>query len=495
MRNINVSTKIYVGFALVLVLAVIVAGVGLYGLNNAEKAFSSYRKLARQTNADGRVQANMLMTRIFSKNFVIDANQENIAGVRERAEKTLVLIQETRALAGADSGRRILLEDLEDNLERYVAKFELITTLQARRDKIVRSELNIHGPAIERNLTAVMTSALADGDTEAAYQAGITLRSLLLGRLYANRFLIDNDEPSRARAIREFRDLEINDLKLFELLENPERQKLAEAARDNQESYFQAFDEVHTVIQNRNSVIRNELDRIGPDVAKRIERLKLAIKQEQDNLGPSAEKALNASVIISLVVSVIAIALGGLAAVYIGRGISRPISDLTDVAARMGEGDLDQRIEVDRTDEIGVLASAFSAMRDSITEKVKTLEQEISERERAEAALSETHENLEKLVDDRTKELEVARDLAEQATKVKADFLATMSHEIRTPMNGVMTMAEILDETNLTADQREMTKTIRQSSEALLTIINDILDFSKIEAGKLAIEEVAFDPA
>ena len=90
-------------------------------------------------------------------------------------------------------------------------------------------------------------------------------------------------------------------------------------------------------------------------------------------------------------------------------------------------------------------------------------------------------------------ELVGAREAAEAAAKAKADFLATMSHEIRTPMNGVMSMAEILDQTKLTSDQKSMTKTIRQSGDALLSVINDILDFSKIEAGKLDIEAVPFD--
>ncbi len=92
----------------------------------------------------------------------------------------------------------------------------------------------------------------------------------------------------------------------------------------------------------------------------------------------------------------------------------------------------------------------------------------------------------------RDDELRAAKEAAEDATKAKSSFLAMMSHEIRTPMNGVMSMAEMLEQTKLSSDQRSMSQVIRGSARALLTIINDILDFSKIEAGKLDIEAVEF---
>ena len=88
------------------------------------------------------------------------------------------------------------------------------------------------------------------------------------------------------------------------------------------------------------------------------------------------------------------------------------------------------------------------------------------------------------------KDLEQARNEAEQANKAKSAFLAAMSHEIRTPMNGVVGMIDMLRQTSLSGYQVEMANLIRDSAYDLLDIIEDILDFSKIEAGKLEIERV-----
>ncbi len=140
--------------------------------------------------------------------------------------------------------------------------------------------------------------------------------------------------------------------------------------------------------------------------------------------------------------------------------------------------------------------------------KNRDLERAIEEQRQTSLELKRHRDHLDEMVRERTADLmttnqqlqEAIKDAqiqaknAEEANKAKSQFLANVSHEVRTPLNAVIGFTDMLIDTRLSDSQLDFARTIRNSSDALLTLINDILDFSKIESGELELEAIDFSP-
>jgi len=124
---------------------------------------------------------------------------------------------------------------------------------------------------------------------------------------------------------------------------------------------------------------------------------------------------------------------------------------------------------------------------------VATIIRDITEQVEAEEEIQKMNASLEYQVQERTRELEAARNEALSASLTKSSFIANVSHEMRTPLNGIIGMHNMLRKSNTAEQHNRYLAMAEASAEALASLINDVLDLSKIEAGKLEIENVNYD--
>ena len=152
--------------------------------------------------------------------------------------------------------------------------------------------------------------------------------------------------------------------------------------------------------------------------------------------------------------------------------IIRNLGLLRETAELMASGDLTARSPIVSNDAIGVLSSTLNTMAQQISSLLNGLE--LRQRQ----------------LEERSGELEVAKNAAEAANRAKSTFLANMTHELRTPLNAIIGYSELLQEEALELGEEEFVMdlaSINMAGKQLLNIISDILDISKIEAGKMTL--------
>ena len=187
------------------------------------------------------------------------------------------------------------------------------------------------------------------------------------------------------------------------------------------------------------------------------------------------------TLIHSILIVAFGLGLSTLLALKMGHNVTRPILKLTNAVEKIKQGKLDTRIKTKAHWELQTLESGINTMTSSLQSAHNELQKKINQ---ATADLRNTLETIEV----QNVELNLARTTAEAASKSKSEFLASMSHELRTPLNGIIGFLNLLNNTELSEQQKDYLKTIQKSSSNLLSIINDTLDFSKIEAGKLRLD-------
>ncbi len=207
-------------------------------------------------------------------------------------------------------------------------------------------------------------------------------------------------------------------------------------------------------------------------------------------------RVLARSTTLALLIGAVVGLLGLGASIWASRQLLQPVLQLAADAGAIGEGKLDHEISAIRSsDEIGVLARQFEAMRLSIKSYIGELvvakqqaEAATGEEKRLRAEIEQHSRLLESKVSERTAELQAMNDRLTEYDRLKSEFLSNVSHELRSPLAAISSAAKIINQYagGRVEHQQRFSGVIIEETGRLTRLINDLLDLSKIEAGKIA---------
>ena len=368
----SIRAKLIASFSLLTLLVIAMAIFSITQINKSAVGFSEYRSIAKDSLLVSNVQSDMLMVRMNVKDYLNDPVQKEVDEYTHYFEHTQTLMTQAQTQI-QNPERAQWVDEMETKLAQYDKAFEQVQTYMAQRNDIIHNTLNVDGPKMEQLLTQIKRTAYRDGDVPATVAAADGLRTLLLARLYTVKFMEDNTQASMDRALEEFSTLDDNMKKLVSEIQNPTRQQQLQQVLSFEENYVEHVHKLDQVIKDRNAVIDNTLDVLGPDIAQLADDIKNSVKADQDRIGPEV-KQLNETIISVLIVVAIVIALiSATVGVLIPRLIARGINSMQTQLNKLSQsGDFSIRADDQRTDEIGEMGKAvnhlLSDMQSAIAE-------------------------------------------------------------------------------------------------------------------------------
>ncbi len=467
--------------------------------------------MARDAVLAGRVQANMLMVRLNVKDYLTHPEQKEIDEFEHYYKKASDYIA-TAKKEIQNPSRVPLVNQLDKDAKQYNKHFHEVIEFMNQRNDIVNKNLDVNGKKIEQLLTAVMKSARVDNDEEASLETAIVIRGLLLARLYTAKFLKSNSQSDANRVKKEFDELQIQLTKIRNSIQNPKRRAQLKEAISLINVYQAGVSEVKQIITDRNKIIDEGLNKIGPNIAKISEDIKLSIKKDQDTIGPEV-KQLNESIsnmitIISVIIIIFVIVLG----IIIPRNISNLINTFQEGLINFfkylnKETKEAQLIDIKSNDEIGAMSKVVD---ENIVKSKKLIEQDtklIDDVKRVvnlvkegklkqQVKIKTDNESLEELKTIINEMLDImAQNVAEDLTKIQEaltsyqnlDFTYRIQNQTGKTAEGLNSLAEIINE--MLVENKSNGLTLHASSDTLVQNVN-LLNNNSNEAAT-SLEETA----
>jgi methyl-accepting chemotaxis protein len=476
----SIGTRIGFGFAIVLALLVVVAGISWNSMTGIQRAFVSFDAISDNALAVEEVNSDMLELRrqvlIYVSTGSPDAQKRVVELGGTIRQSMLTIIPKF-----VSEERRAIARNIGELNEEYQRNFAKIVELRGQREDAITAKYEPAALNARQKLTEAFDGAMKTGEDTLSAAAGKSQDNLGILRIRVARFIANPTEAGVTSINAALTDLEGSIAAA--------RQAAARSpARDAVEAAAQAVAPLRGMLQTgmRSSLEMTEFvnvanARVAERLSGRIEELVGAQKKAMDAISSESGETIKSAIVLISIVSAIALALGLIFAYIIAKGITAPIGGMTGAMTKLAGGELETEVpSLSNKDEVGAMAKAVQVFKDNAL-KVKALEEEQkaaearAAREKREAmiALADGFEGkvggiVTEVSTQATRMQESATQLTATAeeTSRQATAVAAASEQASTNVQTVAAATEELS-SSISEISRQVTESARMSSKAV----------------------------
>ncbi|TVQ30798.1 MAG: methyl-accepting chemotaxis protein [Phycisphaeraceae bacterium] len=500
--KLTIAKKLALGFGALLLMLVVVGVVSIRGGRIAAHGVEEIDHIVDELVLGAEAMEALLTMRLRIYSFLINNDEESVQAYREARATFIKDIDECEARF-KDPERLTAIRDIRGLFTEYDAAFDRVQVVVNGRHNTIVNQLNPAAEQTREHIDGMMQAAFASGDIELSQLTSNCLRDFLLARDYVMRYLNLNTSANYLRARQEVNNT-LDRLREARDAATGTGVNGFSRALEMVGGYSEALDRVSQYVSQRNEVVDNSINVLGPQIANINRDIQSGLAKEAHDDVAMVAAAVSGAQMMIIFITLFAIVFGVVTAIMIARGVIKPIRAITERLQDIveGEGDLTQRVDEDRPDELGVLGKWFNVfvarIQDLILEVAGSANEVASAATEIAASSEEISSGMQQQQSQTAQVASAVEEMAASVTEVaqkateasqksdEAGKLATDGGDVvRQTVEGMQAISEQVNESAVAVG--ELGKRGEQIGE-IIGVINDIADQTNLLALNAAIE-------
>jgi methyl-accepting chemotaxis protein len=422
--QLKLAQQLSIGFGVLILFSIILTGFSYRGLSASYDGVQQYRGFVADTNIASHLQSTMLMQGADAQSYLNHKDQKTLDHYQQQADKLAILIQQAQSQI-KDPARAGLVRETSELVTQFQDSFEQVKTDLSGVEQLTEQQLFPAGLTMRQTMTSLIENAYLGGDADTIFYAASAQEHLLLGRLFANKFLISRDEENYQVAIKELSEILPSSFSLLVKALDGEDSELITRFIAAEKSYLETLKQVHKKVIAIAEVTKQRIVPLSVEITEKTEQIKQEILQDQQKIGPDLQKKIENLTDLILLVAAIVIIAGIVFTVIMLKLIKAPIggepTDIAEITRQIACGDLSVKKQGNSTGILGSVTHMAEQLKEIIGSIANTGGQLQHAAESASTVAQQTHS----VVNEQQSRIE---QIATAATEMAASIQEVVSH-------------------------------------------------------------------